>query len=408
MGTHFGSRRVDLDHRQNMIQFRGGNRITLLKAGAEYFPALMAACDAASSEIHLQTYIFQDDRSGQQVAAALMRAARRGVAVYVLMDGFGSKELSAGFLLKLQEVGVRVLKYRPQIPTPWRFRRSQLHRLHHKIAVVDAHIAFVGGINVVDDMDTPHQVPPRFDYAVKIEGPLLAEIHSVAVRLWNLVAWTQLRPYVLPRSTAPVSVMSCGTQRAAFVIRNNLRHRNDIESAYLEAIANAKREIVIANAYFFPGRNFRRALHQAAARGVRIVLLLQARVEYVLLYYASRALYRQFFNAGIEIYEYRRSFLHAKVAVIDDQWATVGSSNIDPMSLLLAREANVVIDDAGFARGLKGSLSEAMETGAQRVQRATWERQSNSLPIRGMTWLCLGLVRFLIGWSSYGRARDFT
>jgi cardiolipin synthase len=163
--------------------------------------------------------------------------------------------------------------------------------------------------------------------------------------------------------------------------------------------------VVIANAYFFPGMSFRRALADAAARGVRVVLLLQGRVEYVLLHYASRALYGYFLEAGVEIYEYHRSFLHAKVAVVDERWTTVGSSNIDPMSLLLAREANVMIDDAGFARELKTSLNEAMELGAQRVQRESWKRQP--LPARIMTWLCYELVRFLTGWSSYGRAREF-
>jgi cardiolipin synthase len=189
------------------------------------------------------------------------------------------------------------------------------------------------------------------------------------------------------------------------VVRDNLRHRNDIESAYLDAVARAGREVLIANAYFFPGMSFRRALAEAAARGVRVVLLLQGRVEYVLLHYATRALYRYFLDAGVEIYEYHRSFLHAKVAVVDDRWSTVGSSNIDPMSLLLAREANVIIDDADFARELTASLNDAMALGAVRVDAASWQRQS--LPARMMTWICYELVRFMTGWSSYGRAREF-
>lgn len=256
-------------------------------------------------------------------------------------------------------------------------------------------------------MHTPRQIPPRFDYAVRISGPLLADIYPVATRLWMLTRWVQVhrrgsrRPATVPRA------QPCGTQRAAFVIRDNLRHRNDIENAYLDAITHAKTEIVIANAYFFPGRSFRRALIDAAERGVRVVLLLQGRIEYLLLHYASRALYRNFLSAGIEIYEYRRSFLHAKVAVIDHRWATVGSSNIDPMSLLLAREANAVVDDAAFASELRLSLNEAIEKGALQVLPTSWERQSHSLSMRMMTWICYGLVRFLTGWSSYGRAGEF-
>ncbi len=387
-----------------MTGFVSGNRIKLLRTGTEYFPALEAACDAAGHEIHLEAYIFEADITGRRIAQALMRAARRGVTTHLLIDGFGSKNLSDELLQEMQGAGVRVLKYRPDI-SPWTLRRERLRRMHRKIAVFDARVAFVGGINIIDDMHTPRQKPPRFDYAVRIEGPLLADIHPVVTQLWTLVMWTQLRQRWSQRPATSIRAARCGAQRAAFVVRDNLRHRKDIENAYLDAIARAETEIVIANAYFFPGRSFRRALAEAAARGVRVVLLLQERVEYVLLHYASRALYGMFLNAGIEIHEYRRSFMHAKVAVIDDCWATVGSSNIDPMSLLLAREANIVIDDAAFARELKQSLSEAMENGAHQVYRASWKRQP--LQARVMNWICYGLVRFLTGWSSYGRAREF-
>jgi cardiolipin synthase len=387
-----------------MSEFVSGNRVQLLRAGTEYFPALEAACDSATREIYLETYIFEDDATGQRIGAALARAAKRGVTVYLMIDGFGSKDLGDDFLLALRETGIRVLIYRPQI-SPWTLRRERLRRLHRKIAVVDACVAFVGGINIIDDMHTPRQVPPRFDYAVRIEGPLLAPIHAAVVNLWTLVMWTQFRRRG-PAPSIPVQAQACGARRGAFVVRDNFRHRNDIESAYLDAISNAGAEVLIANAYFFPGISIRRALADAAARGVRVVLLLQGRVEYVLLHYASRALYRFFLDAGVEIYEYHRSFLHAKVAVIDDRWSTVGSSNIDPMSLLLAREANVLIDDPEFASELKASLSDAMALGAVRVDAVSWQ-QRQSLPARAMTWICYEMVRFLTGWSSYGRAREF-
>ncbi len=387
-----------------MSEFVPGNRIELLRTGTEYFPALEAACEAARHEIYLETYIFEDDATGQRIGAALARAAGRGVTVYLMIDAFGSKDLGDDFLLALRQANVRVLKYRPQI-SPWTLRRERLRRLHRKIAVIDARVAFVGGINIIDDMHTPRQVPPRFDYAVRVEGPLLAPIHAAVVNLWTLVMWTQFRRRG-PLNQIEVTAVPCGPHTAAFVVRDNLRHRNDIESAYLKAIAGARHQVLIANAYFFPGKSFRRALADAVERGVRVVLLLQGRVEYVLLHYASRALYRFFLDAGVEIYEYRRSFLHAKVAVVDDHWSTVGSSNIDPMSLLLAREANVLIDDAEFAGELKASLDEAMRLGAERIDAATWQNQS--LTQRAMTWICYELVRFLTGWSSYGRAREFS
>jgi cardiolipin synthase A/B len=335
-----------------------------------------------------------------------MRAAARGVATYLLVDGYGSKKLDRGLVAEMRNAGVRLMVYRPDI-APWRFPRQRLRRLHRKLAVIDAAVAFVGGINIIDDMHTPHQTPPRFDYAVRVEGPLLRSIHSVVKRLWVLVEFTQFGgdwPHRPPALHADGKAR--GDQRAAFLVRDNLRHRRDIEDAYLTAISGARSEILLANSYFFPGLSFRRALTEAAARGVRVVLLLQGKVEYVLLHYASRALYGAFLDAGIEIHEYHRSFLHAKVAVIDRHWATVGSSNIDPLSLLLAREANVIIEDRGFATELRQSLMDAMAGGAQRVQQESWKKQP--LALRVATWLCYGLSRLLTGVFAYGQAREFT
>ena len=191
--------------------------------------------------------------------------------------------------------------------------------------------------------------------------------------------------------------------RAAYLVRDNFRHRRDIEEAYLQAIGRAQIEIILANAYFLPGLNFRHALMAAARRGVRVVLLLQGKMEYRLLNYASRALYGSFLDAGIEIYEYHQSLLHAKVAAIDGHWATVGSSNLDPYSLLLALEANVVVDDEGFSRILKQDLEVAINTGARRISENVWKTQP--LILRLASWLSYGFVRFLRGIAGYAPGR---
>lgn len=382
-----------------MTDFLDGNHLTLLHNGADYFPALEAAIDQAAREIYLETYIFAPDRTGLCIAEALKRAARRGVTTHLLIDGFGSKALPRALVEELREAGVQVLIYRPEL-APLRLRRHRLRRLHRKIAVVDARVAFVGGINIIDDMDTPGQTPPRYDYAVRVEGPLLQSIQATARRLWALVAWSQLKRR-RRRRLRGMSPAPAGDMRAAFVIRDNLGHRRDIEEAYLEAINDAHDEIVLANAYFLPGRHFRQALIRAAERGVRVVLLLQGRVEYALLHYATRALYGVFLEAGIEIHEYHRSFMHAKVAVVDGRWATVGSSNIDPLSLLLAREANVVSSDASFATELRASLEQAMAQGARPVTSAHWKSQP--LFARLLSWLSYGGVRLLMGMAGYGR-----
>ncbi|OHC66506.1 MAG: cardiolipin synthase B [Rhodocyclales bacterium GWA2_65_20] len=378
--------------------FLGGNCVELLESGSEYFPALLAAIDAATVEIHIETYIFEADATGRRIAAALTRAARRGVAVRVLVDGFGAREFPDALGRGLLAGGVEVLVYRPEVAA-LRLRRNRLRRLHRKLAVIDARIAFVGGINVIDDMDTPAQTPPRYDYAVRVEGPLLADIHGTVRHLWQLVRWAGLRRRHPEKSLHPV-VARCGDTAAAFAIRDNLRHRRDIEDAYLDAIAAARDEVVIASAYFLPGRHFRHALAEAARRGVRVTVLLQGRVEYMLLHYATRALYATLLQAGVRIFEYRCSFLHAKVAVADRSWATVGSSNIDPFSLLLAREANVFVRDAAFAQRLRASLQRAMDLGATEVRAADMQRRS--FAARVLSWFAYGMVRLMIGFTRYG------
>jgi cardiolipin synthase len=383
-------------------EFLPGNRLTLLRSGTEYFPALEAALEAARSEIFLETYIYAADGTGERITRALCAAAERGVAVHVLVDGFGSQDMPSKISRRLRGAGAKLLVFRPEAWN-FRFRRERLRRMHRKLAVVDGAVAFVGGINIIDDKDAPHPVPPRYDYAVKVEGPLLAPIREAVERLWNRVALRRMQRHLRVRQSAPAEIAPAGAQRAAFVVRDNFRHRRDIEHVYLDAIESAREEIIIANAYFFPGMRFRRALARAAARQVRVVLLLQGRVEYVLLHYASRALYGTLLEAGVEIYEYHKSFMHAKVAVIDGYWATVGSSNIDPFSLLLAREANVVAEDRRFAARLRSRLRADMQTGARMVAKTSWLAQPlwRRVPI----WIGYGLSRFLLGMVGVGGPR---
>lgn len=382
---------------------RPGNRIRLLKSGAEYFPELERAIDSAEREIYLETYLFDADETGQRITDALARAARRRVSVRVLVDGFGARQFSDELRFKLDTAGAQLLFYRPEIAF-WRLRRHRLRRLHRKLVVIDASIGFCGGINIIDDRNTPRQTPPRFDYAVRVEGPLLADMHRAVRQLWTRTAWLQLKSARRGRPRLRPDMRRVGEQAAAFLVRDNLRHRHDIEEAYLEAIGGARREIVIACAYFLPGMRFRRALCEAAQRGVRVVLLLQGKVEYVMLHYASRALYRQLLDAGIEIHEYRRSFLHAKVAVVDHGWATVGSSNIDPISFLLAREANVVVMDGDFGAQLRQSLERAMSEGARLLRREDWRLP---VPERAASWTAYAVVRVLMGLFGYAGKEQY-
>jgi cardiolipin synthase len=383
-----------------MNRFMPGNAIGLLRNGTEYFPALISAIDGATAQVWLETYIFADDPSGRAVADALARAAQRGVTVRVLVDGWGARHyLSAALEKKMVDSGVLLMKYRPEV-APWQFRSHRLRRLHRKLCHVDGRIAFVGGINVIDDMHTPGHKPPRVDFAVSVRGPLLVPIAVTMQRVWAIVEIAQLKSSDVPLFPEAWKSARAGTQTAKFVIRDNLRYRRDIERAYLAAIRTARSEILIATAYFFPGADFRRALIAAVARGVKVTLLLQERVEYRLLHYASRALYGQLLSAGVAIQEYHRSFLHAKVAVVDDRWATVGSSNIDPFSFLMGREANVFVRDPQFADHLRLELLAMIDGGARPVPRERWAERSRF--VQAVSWVAYGVVRVAMGVLRYG------
>lgn len=379
------------------MSYYTGNQIQLLHNGQEYFPALETAIQNARNEIHLQTYIYAADEVGKRIGEALKQAAQRGVSVHVLLDGFGCKNLSKHYVQELKSAGVEVMFYRPKI-SPWSLKKSRLRRMHRKITLIDSQLAFIGGINIIDDNNTPEQIPPRIDYAVRIEGPIITSIAASVHHFWRRIAWAHFNRFSghkLTSGNAPEYELSGQPGiEAAFITRDNLLRRRDIERAYLAAIRHAKTEIIIANAYFVPGRKFRKALINAARRGVAVRLLLQGRKEYFLMF-ATHAFYSDFLNNGIEIYEYRKSFMHSKVAVIDGVWATVGSSNIDPFSLLLGHEANVMVQNEAFAQKLRASIQLSMQEGAYRIQPEEWAR--GNIVKRFISWVAYGLVRGFLG-----------
>ena len=374
-------------------QFTDGNRIRLLATGEEYFPELMRAIDSAAYSIHLETYLYEDDSVGRQVTQALVRAAARGVRVRVIVDGFGGGEHVRRLASQLRADGLQFRIYRPE--RWWRLQRRLFRRLHRKIVVIDEMLAFVGGINIIAE---PRDEPsPRLDFTVACEGPIVSSITLSAERLW----WTLSLPRLSEPSVPFPRRLGMATQqpvrggvRAALLLRDNLLHRRTIERSYMEALANAKRDVLIANAYFIPGRRFRAALVDAARRGVRVRLLLQGKVEHIVQFYAQHALYGQMLSGGVRIHLYTRSFLHAKAAVIDDDWATVGSSNLDPYSLLLAREANVLVRDAAFAGALRERLEHAIET--ESIQFGPEDLLRRSWPTRVFDWLAFGFTRAAI------------
>lgn len=405
-----------------MPQLRPGHQVQLLQGGLDFFPALVQAIDASAHEVRLETYIFNVAAVGATVAAALERAAQRGVKVYLVIDGVGTPTLPAEWKERFNAAGVDWSIFAPMgrvgllLPSRWR-------RLHRKLCVVDATVAFCGGINVLDDYFDPNygtQESPRLDFAVRVQGPLVQTVHELMVRFWSRlkavsavghgdlrVSWKAVHQALAlalqsgAASSHPLNDFNGSPAHytsAELVLRDNLRNRTRIERAYRKAIGMAREEILIANAYFLPGRKLRDGLVFAARRGVRVRLLLHGRYEYFMQYYASRPVYRALLAAGVEIHEYSAGFLHAKVAVIDGHWATVGSSNLDPLSLLLAREANVVVDDPDFAQDLRARLESAMADGGTLVKPAAYaNRPWRQRLMDGVAFMIMRALLFLSG-----------
>lgn len=366
--------------------FTGGNQVELLRGGLALFPALSEHIDAAKKTVWLAMYMVSPLGQSGLVLQALMRAARRGVSVHVVVDGFGSREVPETLWNDLQASGVHLAIYRPMHKLWGVLDASQWRRMHMKLCVIDDAQAFVGGINLIDDRyDLSHgwTEEPRLDYAVAVKGPVVTHVLHTTKAVWmrakfgrdwrdELTHWLQDRHKVrrlrqwLQHTRMRLTPHEQGKlahaaalrtpMRSAFVMRDNFRQRRTIEQAGQQAIQRARHRIDIVTPYFYPKRAIRLALRTAASRGVKVRLLLQGRLDYRLAGFAARVLYAELQHYGVEIYEYQPAFLHAKVVSVDDEWATIGSSNLDPLSLVLNMEANLIVQDRAFVRTLSAAL----------------------------------------------------
>ncbi|MBU3725474.1 MAG: cardiolipin synthase ClsB [Burkholderiaceae bacterium] len=373
--------------------------LILLQGGKEYFPAVIAAIRDARTTIYIESYLIHDDPAIREVLGALIDASGRGVEVFLLLDGFGAAQDADWVRSLLTPHNIQVELYRPGLrwlaPHTWR-------RLHRKLVMIDERVGFVGGINLIGDCVDPTRgnLPgPRLDFAVQVTSyrPISA-ISRAMRRLWWRVslrnafrgslgrllahdrrqaelvvlreAWRRTRRHLRWRGPP---ARRHASRRARLLLRDNFRNRRDIERWYLSRIEFAAREILIANAYFVPTFRFRQALIRAATRGVRVRLLIQSSNDQWWTHWATQALIGELVAAGVMVFEYTESFLHAKVAVIDDA-VTVGSSNIDPFSLMFSLEANLVAVDPAIAENLRARLESAISNASRRLQPAAQYR----------------------------------
>jgi cardiolipin synthase len=358
------------EFRASQFPWRSGNRVSLLENGEEFFARAFDAIDAAREEILIESFILFEDKIGLALHQHLVDAARRGVRVDVTVDGYGSPHFSPQFLAGFAEAGVRLRLFDPH--SRWfGMRLHVFRRMHRKLLVADARIALVGGINFSADHVLDYGPTAKQDYAVEIEGPVVADIHgfmreALSSRDGTGNSW---RP---PRDAGAGAQV--GTADVMFALRDNDNRRDSIEREYRRAIRSARREILIANAYFFPGYGFLHELRDAARRGVKVSLVFQGEPDMQVALTAARTLYGTLIDAGVHLHEYCERPFHGKVACIDDGWATVGSSNLDPLSLSLNLEANVFIRDPGFVADLRSHLETLLQRHCRPVDPATVPR----------------------------------
>jgi len=333
-----------------------GNNVELYRNGGDFFPAMLREFSRATRHICVEFYIIRNDLTGALFAEALIAAAKRGVAVFLVYDYLGSIETPSAYFRQLEEAGVSCLPFnRPSFKKglSWFDRRN-----HRKFAVIDGTCAFLGGINIGNEYAGFGESVIRWrDVGIRLQGPAVGELQRLFITLWKSETGTAPQKIASPQlpiaqdGTAEVMVVSGGPHHNASFIR----------SAFRMAIAGASKNVRIITPYFVPGPRIVRSLLRAAKRDVRIQLLLPSVSDVPLVKIASRAYLSPLLKAGIEIYERQGTILHAKILLIDSCWATVGSANFDLRSFHRNYEVNVVIDSPEFGRQLDDMFSEDLK-----------------------------------------------
>lgn len=386
-------------------RWRDGNSVKLLINGEQFFPAVFTAIRAARREVLLETFILYLDEVGYALQRELIAAARRGVTVELTVDDYGSPDLNAEFIAAMVDAGVKVHLFDPT-PKLLGVRLNMFRRLHRKIVVIDGVMGFIGGINYSVDHLEKFGPMAKQDHAVQVRGPVVADMHQACLDLLQFSSGrkavkrkTAREPghHIAPPESASAS--TSGQVRALLTLRDNHRHRNNIERHYLQAIRAARSRLVLANAYFFPGYRLLRALRHAARRGVKVVLILQGQPDMPWVSLLSSLLYGYLLREGVRIYEYCERPLHSKLAIADDAWSTLGSSNLDPLSLSLNLEANLVFEDKDFNQLLYQHLGELAQSRCKPItmevaKRGYWWR----LPLIFLSFHFLRHFPAIAGW----------
>lgn len=329
-----------------------GNRVGLLHDGAEAFPAMLADIDGAEREILLEMYWFGSDPTGRRFAEALARAAQRRVQVRIIYDAVGSIDADDAMFVELEAAGCEVHQYNPIAPWRQRFRLGLVnHRDHRKLLVVDGQIGYTGGVNLADPWSPECDGGQAFrDTMIRIDGPATADVRAVFMDTWTKFADE------VPVSVPPIAQVAGAPEETCGVTilaNKYLGERRAIRREYLRRIRRARRSVYLTNSYFLPDRAIRRTLYDACARGVDVRVLVPGRSDVPAVYLAARRLYTPLIDGGVRLYEWQDTVLHAKTAVIDAAWGTIGTYNLDYRSWRFNLEVTAAVDDPAFGAAME-------------------------------------------------------
>ena len=358
--------------------------IRLVHSGNDYFETLENLIHSAKHSLHLQTYIFNDDETGRRIARALKEACLRGVEVTMMLDGFGSASLSRKFVHDLRLAGIRLRFFSP-------FFSFQIiyfgRRLHHKVVVADQYTALIGGINIADKYHGSPSEQAWLDYAILLKGKVCKDVEKICRQLYG-------RKFRKKKNNIPSNHIDTEKLIPIRIKQNDrFRRKNQISASYLHAIKNAKSSIYLTGSYFLPGTKLRKALVNAAKRGVEVHLILAGVSDVPTFQTATRWLYDFLFRNGIKIYEWKKSVLHGKIALVDDTWATIGSFNLNHLSAYGSIELNVDVLDKQFSKEFQDHLKAVIDKGCEQIFQ---KHQNNHWTARLKRWAAYQLTRTTI------------
>lgn len=371
-----------------MINYAEADDIKLVYSGSNYFETVDRIIDESRDTLHLQTYIFECDETGMRVVEGLIRAAQRGVRVFMLVDAYASFPFPRKVATVLREAGVNFRLFSPLLS------RESIYiarRMHHKIVTADKHVGLIGGINVANKYNTFHGGNPWLDYAVLITGPVCEYLHVLCEQFYF-----RLRPKILKDWEQRTRLPAAGSHRYVRFRRNDwLQKRNEIHRSYVEALYKAETSVVMVASYFLPGRNLRHLLRKAANRGVSIQIIMAGRSDISSLRLAENYLYDFYLRHNIRLYEWTNSVMHGKAMIVDNTWATIGSYNLNFLSHYVSIELNADVIDAEFVDSFSKHLYDITHYSCTAVQLDR-HKKSKSILISLLRWLAYNFYRLLM------------